>query len=133
MAQFQRKGKDGTRWIDNLVEGARQGNKAAQEKLDSLPEIPEGFEYLVQWAQDLYGRSGIGMSGAAPLSPTVLKDWAEGMDYAPLHPLEFEALFKLTDAMFVTDDEPAKGDTVILPQQTSQRIQRRWPKKKNEA
>lgn len=60
---------------DHLEQAAKQGSAAAQAELDG-PEIPERLGYLRAWAGELYGRSGVGMSGFAPLTYTTIADWS---------------------------------------------------------
>lgn len=69
------------------------------------------------------------MAGPNPLNPSVLKDWSELVDIAPLHPIEVQAVLAVHDAMILTDDEPSKKDDGKLPQE-SRRIQRKWPQRK---
>ena len=102
------------------------GSKEAQKELEQAPDCPEEVEYLVEWSQALYGRSGVGMSGAAPLSYQTIETWARLMDIGKLSPLEVEALI-LLDTAFIPEDETAKDGEVILP---SSSVSRPWPKSK---
>ena len=71
--------------------------------------MPEEVKYLVQWAEHLRGRSGLGFSGVAPLSFTTIKDWAELMQIGTLHPLEIDALLSLDAAMFEKHDKKSQS------------------------
>jgi len=53
---------------------AAKGNKKAIAALD-IPEFPDELEYLRVWIYELYGRSGIGMDGAAPLAWSEIESW----------------------------------------------------------
>ena len=52
----------------------------------------------------LYGRSGLGMAGVAPVSYTTIRHFALLMDIDPIEPYEVEALVIL-DAAFRVDEE----------------------------
>jgi hypothetical protein len=93
----------------------------AQAQLERTPEFPEEIGYLIAWAYQLVGRSGIGFSGVAPLSFSQIKDWADLMDIGELHPLEIEALL-LFDAAITYEQEPAGKEDSILPKQRP-----KWP------
>lgn len=63
---------------------ARQGNAEAQAMLDG-PPFPWAVDYLYRWLLELFGRSGVGMDGVAPLSYTTIEAWARltGRTVAP--------------------------------------------------
>ena len=65
----------------------------AQDALEG-PAPPPALEYLLRWSVELYGRSGVGMSGLAPLSFTSIRVWATLMQYE-LEPYEVVALLRL--------------------------------------
>ena len=97
----------------------------------SWPKCPPEMQYLVDWAEDLYARSGIGMGAIAPVSHREIDAWRRLMDIGYLDPLEVEALRILDAAFFdpgegnddqVTLNEPKKK-TKVLP----------WPKRKDQA
>lgn len=58
------------------------------------PPAPDALAYLLQWSWELYGRSGIGMHGFAPLSFTTIRDWATLTDRA-VEPHEVHALLMI--------------------------------------
>ncbi len=126
-ARLQKK-TAGSADADHLDVAARKGVGVAQELLDAIPEYPQWVEYLIEWARQLFGRSGIGFGGAMPLSPTVLKDWAEMKGVAPLHPLEFEALLELEMALHYNEEEPASNDNGNL----QKKPRRPWPTKEKQ-
>ena len=40
------------------------------------PGPPDALRYLLEWSDDLYGRSGVGLNGLAPLTWETLDAWA---------------------------------------------------------
>lgn len=74
------------------------------------PGCPEELEYLVSWGFQLYGRSGIGMEGVAPLSYATVSHWSELTD-TPLEPYEVEALMRV-DAAIRNPEEPEQVQEV---------------------
>jgi hypothetical protein len=54
---------------------AKRGDSRSQAALDG-PEFPETLDYLWGWAMALYGRSGAGTAGFAPLSYQTLQAWS---------------------------------------------------------
>lgn len=109
-----------------LEASARSGNPDALAALVE-PECPDVCWHLVEWARDLCGRSGEGMSGAAPLSYATLRDWRAEMGIRPLSPLEVRGLFAL-DAAMRHPEEPAANDT-----DAAVVIHRAWPSAKEAA
>lgn len=83
--------------------------------------------YLVEWAWQLLGRSGvIGQTGAlAPLSPTVLRDWAAVRGHE-LDPFEAEALMHLDAAI----RDPGEAPVEHVQADPDKRPGARWPKRK---
>jgi hypothetical protein len=55
------------------------------------PREPEPFAYLLTWAHQLVGRSGVGMNGFAPLSAAEIAHWSALRGVTP-SVLEVEAL-----------------------------------------
>lgn len=111
---------------------AKNGSKDAKKRLDEEPEYPEGVEYLIEWAQLLHGRSGLGMGAVAPLSYQTIATWSELMDIAPLHPAEVEALVLLDGAMFVAKPEEKKS--LLKNKKGPNKIRQAdgsWPSRKN--
>ena len=60
----------------------RSGDAGAVKRL-ATTECPEGLEYLRDWTYALFGRSGVGMDGVAPLSWRELEAWERGTRYEP--------------------------------------------------
>lgn len=89
---------------DHLSVAANSGHGPSQSILDGGPECPSGFDYLKSWAYQLHGRSGAGVSGLAPLSPTTIRHWRKELGLPPLDPLEFTALITLDAAMLAPGD-----------------------------
>lgn len=89
------------------------------------PAFPEELSYLYEWALALHGRSGVGMSGVSPLSPTVIESWSRMTHHQP-NALEFEALLTL-DAVLCHPEPPKERKTAEAP-----KPQRAWPTKKAE-
>lgn len=107
------------------------GDRQAAAELDG-PECPEEAEYLVRWAYELHGRSGVGTGGAAPLSYSEVEAWSRLTGAGP-DVLEVEGLMVLDRAMLSPDagwdDAGEAEDEAPLPQQE---VQAPWPAKKGE-
>jgi hypothetical protein len=108
------------------LKAAQQGSKAAIDFLESVPELPEEIEHLIQWVYELHGRSGATLGGIAPVSYSVIEAWMRLKDIGLLEPYEIEALVML-DATLLSDEEPDKADPIKLPGSTHQ-----WPKRKGD-
>jgi hypothetical protein len=80
-----------------LEAAAEKGNEDAQKELQG-PPLPPCVAYLYEWAMGLFGRSGIGMEGVAPLTFTTIESWARLTD-RNLEPHEVEALLEIDLAM----------------------------------
>jgi len=91
-------GKDGkTTGRMHLVGLARryreQGkhDAALQAKADEIeeelagPRSPPALQYLLEWLEEVYGRSGTTMDGLAPLSWSCLDSWARMTQRDPTH------------------------------------------------
>jgi hypothetical protein len=91
----------------HLLTAARKGHRESIEAL-TPPEFADGLEYLLGWANELHGRSGVGMSGAAPLSYPTLQAWAGLMGRDPA-PYEVEALMMLDAAMLNPGEPESEG------------------------
>lgn len=106
------------------------GSEAAKRKLANAPECPEEMEYLVSWAFDLHGRSGVGMSGAAPLSYTTVESWARLLDIR-IEPYEVKALIALENAIRNPGDDEEEVDTVVVAEDKIEtRARGVWPQRK---
>ena len=75
------------------IEAQVRARKVDRSALDG-PAVPLEFAHLLDWSRTLHGRSGIGMSGVAPLRPSEIVAWAHGSGHNPT-PAEFEALLFL--------------------------------------
>jgi hypothetical protein len=106
---------------------ARRGDAKALEQLEP-PPCPEGAEYLVGWAYQLWGRSGAGMAGLAPLSHTEIAAWARLTGNDP-DPLEVEALIVL-DRVLLEPDSAAEQTKEEEPQPIVRVEAPAWPAKK---
>lgn len=104
-----------------LEASAKNGNKEASAELVER-ECPECMEYLVRWARQLHGRSGVSMSGLLPLSYTTIADWARLTD-TDVDPLEVDALMQLDAAMLYPEEPKEDGEPEVKPTPA-------WPTKK---
>lgn len=73
---------------------ARESVNDAAEIALREPEYPAFIHYLRVWSDELVGRSGVGMDGAAPLSNTELLAWCINTGTV-LTPSEQRALMRL--------------------------------------
>lgn len=98
---------DGSTVRDSLCEKVKRaerkhGNGSAEHvremaKLDG-PPYPVSLQYLLDWSDDLYGRTGITPDGTfAPLTWRDIESWARMTDRRPL-PHEVRALMALDAA-----------------------------------
>jgi hypothetical protein len=116
--------KDGVRVRDHYTELARRGRQDAIEKLEGYP-LPDSVSYLYDWATHMVGRSGVGMSGLAPLSYGTVRDWATLTGNDP-KPHEVEALMALDSVMRGgVKKEAAKSEPEPQPVEVLA-----WPSKK---
>ncbi|MFY7948348.1 MAG: hypothetical protein ACOVRP_03950 [Gemmatimonas sp.] len=109
---------------------AAKGDVRAQAALEE-PPYPAALEYLRGWSRSLFGRSGIGMEGIAPLKPTEVLAWStlSGHDVTPM---EFDALLLLDGVRrdpSVLDDVPreTRPEPATTPNVPASK---RWPKRK---
>ena len=125
VVELNRAAPDGSKQRDHWEAGAAVGNVDALAKL-TAPEYPDCVDYLWKWALELHGRSGVGMSGLAPLTYEAIKAWAvlRGMR---LTPSEVKALIDIDTALCAgageKKTEAAAADTAPAPQ-------RAWPTRK---
>jgi hypothetical protein len=63
---------------EHLEAAARAGNPTAIAALGGpeAPDRPEPLEYLLGYAYELHGRSGLSEMGVAPLTYSTLAEWA---------------------------------------------------------
>lgn len=107
-----------------MREKARRGDANAERELTG-PECPEEIRYLVDWSDELRGRSGVGMDGPAPLSFPAIESWARVLRIRP-EPHEIRALLMLDDVMR-NPTEPKDEDTA----ETTRNVETpKWPERK---
>jgi len=111
--------------IETLESAAERGSLGALKILAEAPECPQEFMYLVEWAQSLHGRSGVGATTVALLSHQEVMAWQSLTRIGELHPWEVEALMLLDAALFGPDEDDEES-VEELPE-------RPWPKRKNGA
>ncbi len=94
---------------------ARKGGKAGAYYAKQLhgPETPRALAYLREWLYQLVGRSGVGMSGANPLSYGTIADWSRLTGNRPT-PDEVEALLYL-DAVLRGEQRDAAEKAKPIP------------------
>jgi hypothetical protein len=108
-------------WMTLAAKGDVRAQAALQE-----PAYPAHLEYLRQWSRALFGRSGIGMEGIAPLKPTEVLAWAQ-LSGQEVTPAEFDALL-LLDAV---RRDPSIVDTKGVSRETpAGNAAPKWPTKK---
>lgn len=88
---------DGVPQRTHLEFRARKGSVEAQLALQG-PECPESLAYLLTWARQLHGKSGVGMNGFSPLSWSTIDAWARWTGNVP-DPEDVDALFMLDTVM----------------------------------
>jgi hypothetical protein len=96
----------------------RAGGDGARQQLEA-PPLPEGYEYLALWFNDLHKRRQAGTNGPQPLGWPDLDAWARRTGREPT-PWELRVLTMLDDAYF------AKADPVSVPV-----ADRAWPTPKD--
>lgn len=104
---------------------AAKGDVRAMDALRE-PSYPEHLHYLRAWSRTLFGRSGIGMEGIAPLKPTEVLAWSVLSGHTPT-PAEFDALL-LLDAV---RRDPSIVEQPSAPREASKALAAaKWPQKK---
>lgn len=95
---------------------ARKGGRAGTFYAEQLrgPTVPASLAYLRDWLYQLVGRSGVGMSGAAPLSYGTVADWARLTGNEPT-PDDIDALFFLDAALRSEQRDAAERAKPIAP------------------
>lgn len=76
----------------HLERAAQQGRESARARLQG-PQCPEPLRYLRTWLYRMHGKSGIGMSGAQPLTPSTVLDFCKAFD-VQFDPWEIELLLE---------------------------------------
>lgn len=126
--EYARHHAEANRHVDGVPQweywqhAAQRGNPEAIARLQG-PPYPEELDYLWRWAQDLHGRSGIGMAGIEPLTYSTIHSWAELTDQWP-EPHEVEALI-LLDAVMRNPERPPERKQAAEPKPDAP-----WPDKK---
>jgi hypothetical protein len=110
---------DGVSLRDVLTEKLRRGEPVGAQ-LDG-PDLPEPLFYLYEWSHELFGRSGVGPNGFAPLSYTTIRDWAILTGNDPSLD-DVQALIRLDQTMLAT--EPVKTPEPVAVSRPA------WPEKK---
>jgi hypothetical protein len=115
--------KDGTTLRAIYEEKARRGQKVPE--LEG-PLFPSDMQHIYGWNQELFGRSGLGMSGVAPLSYSAIADWSRLTGNNP-DPDEVFALFRLDSVM----RHPPEEKVEVKTEPDKPRELPAWPEKKN--
>lgn len=96
-ARLDKPGKDGKTPRAHYAGSARRLREQGQydaramaqaEELEEIlagPECPPAMKYLLDWLDELYGRSGATMDGLAPLSWPSIESWARMTRRSPLY------------------------------------------------
>lgn len=87
----------------HLEAAARRGNAHAKAKLEG-PEFPESLDYLHGWLHELHGRSGVGVSGLAPMTYETIAAWSALTGQQP-DALDVNALLRLDSVLLSPPDE----------------------------
>lgn len=124
-AEMNAPGEDGVSLRSHLEEKRRRGLPCPE--LDSVPECPEELAHLYGFAIELIGRSGVGMSGFAPLSYSLIRDWSHLTGWT-LEPCEVDAVIRLDSVM---RDSAKKDEAPKLTEDAQVEIAP-WPQKKKD-
>lgn len=125
VVELNRAAPDGSKQRDHWEAGAAAGNADALAKL-TAPEYADCVDYLWKWALELHGRSGVGMSGLAPLTYEAIMAWAALRGVQPT-PSEVKALIDITDALNAGSGERKSETTAAAAEPAPQRP---WPERK---
>jgi hypothetical protein len=68
--------------------------------------VPESVSYLRSWLYEVYGRSGVSMSGAAPLSYETIEGWVRAMGIAPPPTEDEVAALMMLDTAYTAASQP---------------------------
>lgn len=74
MLSIKDEGSEFTR-RQHYEQAARQGDTRAIARLEG-PEFPDVMTHLYVWLMELFGHSGVGLDGFAPLTYGTIVDWA---------------------------------------------------------
>lgn len=96
-AILNRRADDGSTQRAHLESAAARGSITAARELEG-PELPDALSYLVEWIHALSGRSGVGMSGFAPLTWSTIGEWSRFTGIDP-DVAEIDALFVLDSVL----------------------------------
>lgn len=106
---------------------AAKGNVRALAALES-PPVPAWIQYLHDWSDQLFARSGVGMEGISPLTHTTIVHWRLNTGHVPT-PEEIDALFQL--------DAVRRDPSVLKDAGTPERARRtfhdKWPSRKSKS
>lgn len=107
-ARLNARQKDGATLRDHLKAAAHR-SEAARRALEG-PECPEALEYLLGYAYEMHGRSGLSEAGVAPLGYATLAAWA-GFRGVTLEWWEVETLLRVdAELRHPGEDEPAEAE-----------------------
>lgn len=123
VVELSRPTKDGATQRDHWEAAARGGSEAALARL-TAPEYPDCVQYLWDWVMELHGRSGVGMSGPAPLSYEAIEAWSRLRGTSPTAQ-EVLALISLDRALMAGGEAEKKSEPEAEPPE-----QRKWPTRK---
>ena len=125
VVELNRVAPDGSKQRDHWEAGAVAGNADALAKL-TAPEYPDCVDYLWKWALELHGRSGVSMSGLAPLTYEAITAWAV-LRKVWLTPSEVKALIDIDTALCAGAGEKKAEVAAADAEPTPQRA---WPTRK---
>ena len=116
--------------LRKAAKGNTPGAVLARKILGEEPDLPEDFEFMVEWVYALHGRSGASMAGLLPLSYTTVEAWVKLMDIHYIEPYHIEALLVLDAAMLIDPSKPQKDSDFDADNEVEERVFASWPEKK---
>lgn len=130
---MDQRGEDGATRRAHLEAAATKGSQTAINALEP-PSYPSALGYLLEWAYALFGRSGVGMSGLAPLGYGTIESWARlrGEDPTPMEVvalMELDGVFRDPDADVDGTDDVEQDEMARTPDEI--REQYAWPERKS--
>lgn len=93
------------------------------------PESPESLQYLTDILYQMHGRSGVGMSGLAPLSYDTIARWCE-LHETRLSSLEVNALVMLDSVLLSAQAERTNKTTPSPPAESASAEEMRRARRK---